>query len=192
MIFSLTKNIIHRTQISWSAERHWWWIELPHRRKNLDQHEKEFFPLWTPQFFARDSRLYYSLDERHCSNNINISQFNWYLLIPVPTAYSLLVFLIFSYSHTVWKLDMHDLVLLTLTYVSALSLLHYSYLNIGIDHKSTAVKSGSLFPVRRPSLVSFSPLPFCVLSWFVFIAKLWLWVTWGWYEWANTPSRRVI
>ena len=85
-----------------------------------------------------------------------------------------------------------DLILLTLTYVSALSLLHYSYLNIGIDHKSTAVKSGSLFPVRRPSLVSFSPLPFCVLSWFVFIAKLWLWVTWGWYEWANTPSRRVI
>ena len=33
MIFSLTKNIIHRTQISGSAERHWWWIELPHRRK---------------------------------------------------------------------------------------------------------------------------------------------------------------
>ena len=47
-----------------------------------------------------------SLDERHCSNNININQFNWYLLIPVPTAYSLLVFLIFSYSHTVWKLEM--------------------------------------------------------------------------------------
>ena len=75
----------------------------------------------------------------------------------MPTAYSLLVFLIFGYLHSVWKLDMHDLILLTLTYVSALSLLHYSYLNSsGIDHKSTAVKSGSLFPVRRPSLVFLS------------------------------------
>ena len=37
MIFSLTKNIIHRTQISESAGRRRRWIEPPHRRENLDQ-----------------------------------------------------------------------------------------------------------------------------------------------------------
>ena len=53
MIFSLTKNIIHRTQICEGSERKRWWMGPPHRRKNLDQSKSRNSFLYRRRFNLR-------------------------------------------------------------------------------------------------------------------------------------------
>lgn len=74
MIFSLTKNIIHRTQISESAERMRRWIERPHRRENLDQSKsRNSFLLWKLQL-QEYLALHYVLARYHQQSKLYVHE----------------------------------------------------------------------------------------------------------------------